>query len=170
MRRLVGAALLCAGGAALGFLSAARLGRRAADLEGLRAGVLSMERGLGGGLPTLEELLRQAARAAGGRGEAFFLHCADGLAGLSGQSFSALWEAELGTAGLELESGERAVLLRLGSVLGRYDAAGQAGALGCAAQELTVYLEQARERQGRLGRVYRAVGLCAGVFLAILLW
>lgn len=170
MRRLVGAALLCIGAAAPGFALAARLGRRVTDLEAMRAGVLAIERGLRSGLLPLEELLRQAARAAGGRGEVFFARCADGLAGLSGQSFSGLWEAELAASPLELEGGERGELRRLGGVLGRYDAAGQSAALSAAAQELSACLEQARERQGRLGRVYRAVGVCAGVFLAILLW
>ena len=72
MRRLVGAALLCIGAAAPGFALAARLGRRVTDLEAMRAGVLAIERGLRSGLLPLEELLRQAARAAGGRGEVFF--------------------------------------------------------------------------------------------------
>lgn len=170
MIRLVGAALVCAGAAGLGFGAAAGLGRRVRTVSEVRAGVRAMARGLESGLPPLEELLRNGAGAAQGQAGAFFAACADKIRRWDGTAFSALWETALEGAALPIEPEEEAVLRRLGSVLGRYDAAGQRLALEQAAAELGEILDKARERQERLGRVYRAVGVCAGLFAAILLW
>ena len=54
-------------------------------------------------------------------------------------------------------------------MLGRYEAARQGRALRETAQRLEEKLARARERTGRMGKVYGTLGVTAGAFLVIVL-
>ncbi len=168
MIRLMGAALLTAGGAALGLAGVARLEGRVRDLGALAAGLDAMERELGWRLAPLPDALETAGRAAGGGAARFFAQCA-GAAREGGRAFQELWRDSLEAAPLRLAEGDRALLRRLGQVLGRYDADSQRRALAEAVAELRALRAEAAEDRRRLGRVYGVLGVAGGLLLVILL-
>lgn len=169
MMRLIGAALLVAGSAALGFGAVGRLDGRVRDLQGLLAGVEALQRELGWRLADLSEALELAAGAAGGRPARFFRLCAGGAAQLEGRSFRQVWQQGLDRCQLRLDRADREPVEQLGAVLGRYDGDSQRQALESAAARLELRRAAAAEDRKRLGRVYGVLGMTAGLFLVILL-
>ena len=169
MLRLMGAALLTAGSAALGFGAVRRLDGRVRDLRGLLAGVETLQRELGWRLADLSEGLELAAGEVGGRPARFFRLCAQGAEHLDGRSFQQVWQAGLDECQLRLDREDREPVEQLGAVLGRYDGDSQRQALKGAAARLERRQAQAAEDRKRLGRVYGVLGMTAGLFLVILL-
>lgn len=169
MTRLLGAALVTAGCGALGLLGVARLDGRVRDLGELAAGLDALQRELGWRLSPLPQALDTAARAVRGPAAEFFAQCAQRAGGMDGQSFQQVWRDGLSAASLRLGPGDKALLERLGPVLGRYDGDSQRLALEDAAAGLRSLQGEAADDRKRLGRVYGVLGMAAGLFLAILL-
>ena len=169
MIRLVGAALTTAGCAALGLAGVARLEGRVRDLGELAAGLDAMRRELGWRLAPLPEALEAAGQAAGGNAAQFFTRCAQAARDLGGRAFQELWRDSLEEAPLRLAAGDRALLRRLGPVLGRYDGDSQRRALEEASAGLLALRASAADDRRRLGRVYAVLGVAGGLLLVILL-
>ena len=169
MIRLAGAALVTAGCGALGLAGTARLDGRVRDLGELAAGLDALRRELGWRLSPLPDALGEAARAARGPAGQFFAQCARGAGLPDGRAFQEVWREGLDGAPLRLKPGDRAVLERLGPVLGRYDGDSQRLALEDTAAGLRALREEAADDRRRLGRVYGVLGVAAGLLLAIVL-
>lgn len=170
MLRVVGAALLLAGGVGLGVTGVRRLESRVAALRSLTEMLELMERELDFRLPPMKELIGETARRSAEPAAGFLRACAQGMDGLEGQPLSGLWQraarAELpGLKPCDLEA-----LLSVGAVLGRYDAESQRGALSAARERLAGFWGDAVEERRRQGRVYGVLGAAAGAFLVILLF
>ena len=155
MTRLLGAALVVAGCAALGLGAAARLEGRVRDL--------------GWRLSPLPDALETAGGALRGPAAQFFAQCAQRARAPDAQAFQSVWRAELDAAPLRLKPEDRALLARLGCVLGRYDGDSQRRALEETAAGLRALQGEAAGERSRLGRVYGVLGVTAGLFAAILL-
>ena len=168
MLRLAGAALLVAGCGGLGFSAAPELARRAEVLRLLLGALEGMERELAFRLAPMPELLARAAETPPPVGE-LFRRCLAGLPELGEQPLSQLWRRAVAETPLSLEGPALLALEELGDVLGRYGGEEQRAALARAREELGRALELARLAAERQGRMYRALGLTAGAFLAILL-
>ena len=169
MMRLLGAVLVVAGCGALGLAGAARLDGRVRDLGELAAGLDTLQRELGWRLAPLPQGLDTAARAVRGPAAQFFAHCAREAGRQEGRSFQQVWREGLSAVPLRLASEDRALLERLGPVLGRYDGDSQRLALEDTAAGLRTLQGEAADDRRRLGRVYGVLGMTAGLFLAILL-
>ena len=168
MVRLMGAALVAAGGAALGFQAAARLRKQVRALEEMSQGLALLERELELSAPPLSQLLERGGSRCQGPARALFQGCAQGLDRLDREDFSSLWRRMVRER-TELTPEGQAVLLPLGDTLGRYDGERQREALSAARRrlgELAARLEADCRRQGR---VYQVLGLSGGAFLVILL-
>ena len=68
-----------------------------------------------------------------------------------------------------LKEEERALLHCLPDILGRYDAPGQAESLACFQREVERCIARGREELRSMSRVYGALGVTAGGFLALML-
>lgn len=169
MIRLVGAALLTGGSAALGFGAVGHLEGRVHDLRELVAGLELMERELSWRMAPLPEVLGRAAEERSGRPAQFFSLCAQGAEHLNGRSFCQVWRQAAEASQMRLERTDEALLEQLGGVLGRYDGESQKQALAAAVGRLEEQREQAEAQRDRLGKVYGVLGVTAGVFLLILL-
>ena len=169
MIRLVGAALLTAGGAALGFGAVRHLERRVRDLNLLSVGLAVMRRELDHRMTALPELLALAAKETKHEVSDFFRLCSVGASHLNGRAFRDIWKQGLELVHLHMEAEDLAVVERLGSVLGRYDGENQRQALDEARDRLDEQRKLASEQRNRLGKVYGTLGLTAGAFLVILL-
>ena len=169
MTRLLGAALVVAGCGALGLCAVARLEGRVRDLGELAAGLDALQRELGWRLSPLPDALEGAARSVHGPSAEFFARCAQRARSPDGQAFQEVWRDGLTAAPLRLKPEDRALLDRLGPVLGRYDGDSQRLALEDGAAALRSQQGAAADDRSRLGRVYGVLGTAAGLLTAILL-
>ena len=168
MIRLMGAALVAAGGALLGFQAAAGLGRRVRSVREMEAGLELLERELELSAPPLPRLLERGAEHSRGPARALFQGCVRGLDSLDREDFSTLWRRLVREqTGLPAEG--QAVLLPLGDTLGRYEGERQREALSAARRRLGELAGRLEADSRRQGRVYQALGLSGGAFLVILL-
>ena len=166
--RLIGAVLVAAGGAWIGFQAAASLRRRVQALREMADGLAVLERELELNAPPLPRLLAWGAVHSQGPALVLFEGCIQGLNNLAQEDFSSLWRRLVGEQEGLGRAGQ-ALLSPLGDTLGRYDATQQReriSALRHRLEELATRLEEDSRRQGR---VYQALGLSGGAFLVILL-
>ena len=168
MIRVMGAVLVAAGAAWIGFQAAAGLRRRVRALEEMAAGLALLERDLELTGPPLPQLLARGGARGQGPARALFLGCAQGMDKLAREDFSALWRRQLGLQE-ELGPEGQAILSPLGDTLGRYDSARQGEALSAARRRLEELSARLGEDSRRQCRVYQALGLSGGAFLVILL-
>lgn len=169
MIRMVGAALLTGGSAAIGFGAVRHLEGRVCDLRELITGFEVMRRELDWRMAPLPELLSLAGEESRGRPSVFFSLCARGSGQLNGRSFQQVWLQGMEAAQMRLEEADYVVVERLGGVLGRYDGDNQRQALDQVLARLEEQRKQAVDQRARLGKVYGTLGVTAGVFLMILL-
>ena len=153
MIRLIGAALVAAGGAWLGCLAAKELRSQVRAVRQMAEGLALLERG---------------AAHSGGPARALFQGCLQGMDSLDRECFSALWR-RLVPECRGLSSEGQAVLLPLGDTLGRYGEDRQREALSAARRRLEELAARLEADSRRQGRVYQALGLSGGAFLVILL-
>ena len=168
MMRLVGAALVAAGTAWLGFRAAAALGSRVRALEDMTQGLVLLEQELELDGPPLPELMERLARSGRGPAQALFRDCRQALDRLEEEPFPQAWHRlvrardELGRAGQE-------TLMPLGDTLGRCGCEDQRKAAACVRLRLAELARQAEEERRRQSKVYQVLGLSGGAFLVILL-
>lgn len=168
MVHLIGAALVAAGGALLGFQAAAGLRRRVRAVRETEAGLALLERELELSAPPLPRLLERGAEHSQGPARALFQGCLRGLDSLDQEDFSSLWRRLVREqTGLPAEG--QAVLLSLGDTLGRYEGERQREALSAARRRLEELAGRLEADSRHQGRVYQALGLSGGAFLVILL-
>ena len=89
MIRVMGAVLVAAGAAWIGFQAAAGLRRRVRALEEMAAGLALLERDLELTGPPLPQLLARGGARGQGPARALFLGCAQGMDNLAREDFSA---------------------------------------------------------------------------------
>ena len=169
MLKLLGAVLLTAGAAAMGFSASAQLGRRVKSLRALLGALELADRELSFRLTPIPELLDELSRRSQSPACGFFGRCLDGLDRLGERSLGQLWEEALADWPMDLAEEDREALAELGQVLGRYDGEGQREAIALTRARLEGNLTAAEaDRDGR-GRLYQALGMAAGSFFVILL-
>lgn len=167
MMRVMGAALLALGGGYMGFRASEELSHRAAVLDDLTASLALLEQNLSLGGYGLCECFRTLANRGGGEVRNFFSSCAEGMGALEKTPFPALWSGLCGELPIGAEG--QHILCRLGEVLGRCEAERQVRALRSAGEALSRLSGELREQYRCQGKVFQAVGVSAGAFLAILL-
>ena len=91
MIRLIGAALVAAGGAWLGYLAAKELRGQVRAVRQMAEGLALLERELELSAPPLIQLLERGAARSGGPARALFQGCLQGMDSLDRECFSALW-------------------------------------------------------------------------------
>ena len=165
MRLLAGALLIISGTTFCGAAAARRLSRRTRTLAALASALEMLSSEIEFRLSPLPVIMGRLAR----RYEALaplFEPCARDITNES--CFEANWSAALSTSELPLTGDERAMLLELGGVLGRYDADGQRNSLLQAKRRLSELLTAAREEQAAKTRLFGFMGVAAGLLLVIL--
>mgnify|MGYP001060410463 CR=1 FL=1 len=166
MVRLMGAVLIAAGCAVLGFRAAAGLQAQVRAVRQMAGGLALLEGELELSAPPLSQLMaRGAARS---QARALFQDCARGLTRLDREDFPSLWR-RLTAERTELGAEGQAVLLPLGETLGRCGADRQLEALSSARRRLEALSARLEADSRRQGRVYQVLGLSGGAFLVILL-
>ena len=170
MIRTVGTILLLTASISLGFGAAGGLKARVQDLKMLIHSLEIMERELEAHLTPLPQLLEMASNSTKKNVKEFYSLCKSGLDRQNGHSFCGIWSNAAEAAQLRILEQDLQLLVELGSVLGRYDAAGQCCALMETREKLTFALTEAEIQKNRLGNVYTTLGIASGAILSIVLW
>ena len=156
--RLLGAALLTAGGAFFGWSRVAARKRRLALLRALSAGLGQMEEELRALQTPLPDLFARL----GDRPFFSLLHL-----GFGSGSVEALWRRA--ALALELSDEEREALCAPAPFVGRYDAARQAGALALCRSRLDALADRLEAELNGSARSFCGLGAALGAMLAVLL-
>ena len=158
MLAVIGAALVAAGCAGLGFMAVRRLALRE---KTLRAWVLFTERAereIGfclTPLPGLAALLTHPSLAR------FALYLQKEYTPFCGRAFSEIWESA--ARELDLPEEDRELVSSIGGILGRYDADNQARGLAQTRARLNEALSRASLARAAYSRVYGALGVVCGL-------
>lgn len=168
MVRLMGAVLVAAGCAWVGFQVSEGMRRRVAELRELARGLALVERELELWAPPLPQLMERAAAHSRGAAQRLFRACYQGLDRLDREDFPTLWR-RLVEEERSWRGEERELLVPLGELLGRYDGPAQRDGVAAVRARLEELADRAQADCRRQGRVYRALGLSGGAFLVILL-
>lgn len=165
MVRLAGGGLVWLGCVLCGLCAAGGLRSRVNLLEEIVQALGLLERELTLNHTPLPELLEQLACRTSGQGSRLFRDCYSSFE--KGNSFTYAWNTSLRKVWLKEE--ERALLHCLPDILGRYDALGQAQTLARFRREVEGCAARSREELCSMSRVYGALGMTAGGFLALML-
>lgn len=165
---MIGALLLFCGTAAIGFGAAAGLRKRTNALLSFLGGLTIMEVEMQFRLTPMPDLLDKLATETGGAAGEFFALCRDSLFRLADAPLSQLWREALHSRGGMLAEEDRRVLEQLGAVLGCYDVDGQLSAIEEARKRLEECHRHAEARQVNLGKMYRVLGMAAGIMSVLL--
>ncbi len=169
MIKALGALLVVSCCTLLGLATVGRSAQRLRSLRSLLAALEEMKAELGTLLTPLPELALTLRLRAEQPAAEFFSRVYR-LSEKKRLPFREAWErAAEETEALCLRPEEMKALSALGAVLGRYDAETQCEAVEHAIQRLTLFRELEEQDRSRKNRVSTALGLGAGVTLAILL-
>lgn len=168
MIRLLGAVLVAAGTAWLGFRASAALRDRVGALKDMAEGLALMERELELDAPPLPRLMERLAIRGQGPAGVLFQDCRRALDHLEDESFSLAWR-RLAAEREELGEDGRQALLPLGDTLGRCECEQQQKAVDCVRRRLEELAQRAEEVHRHQGKVYQVLGFSGGAFLIILL-
>lgn len=169
MVKLAGIVLLLTGSVGLGLSAIRRLEHRVTTLRALTDALQVMECEMDFHIPTMKEMLLEAAQRTKEPASRFLSACAQGMEELQERPLFDLWKQCMLDELPELTPCDLDALLALGEILGRYDAEGQRNAIAAARSRLSDCLADAREERRRKGRVYGALSVTAGMFAVILL-
>ena len=170
MIRAAGAALLLCGSAFLGWLGAGQLDIRVRVIRQMLSAVQTARRELAFSLTPVPKLLSVLEQQSEGQMKAFFASCREALPHLNTMSLGELWTKALKETELPAQPEELHLFASLGEVLGRYDSEGQEEYFSFLTEELERCQRAAEEERGRMGKVYRVLGVTAGGFLVVLLF
>lgn len=169
MLRTLGAILVVGCCSLLGLVTAGRSAQRLRSLGSLLSALEQMTAELAGLLMPLPELML-SLRIRAEQPAAEFFAKVYWLAEKKRLPFCDAWEqAVKETEALCLRPEEEKALAALGAVLGRYDADTQCAAADRLIGQLTLFRELEEKDRARRGKVSAALGLGAGITLAILL-
>jgi stage III sporulation protein AB len=112
-------------------------------------------------------MMRRVTEQTKGKVSKFYALCELGLEAGESESFAAIWKEALSTAELHINQRENMILQNVGNILGRYDANSQCSALLTVRERLSSALEEAKELNERMGKVYRILGITAVAIFVI---
>jgi len=164
----VGAFILITAAALLGHLYARERERRVRHLETLIHSLELLETEVVYGLAYLVDACR---RVASDQAECRSLYAVAATRMIAGAPAGAAWQSGVRALLRQSALSEEDVrpLEMIGSVLGQCSADDQKRHLRLARRQINVRLAEARERLPQVARLWRTLGLCAGVAIALLL-
>ncbi len=169
MVRILGAVLVVGCCSLLGLVTAGRSAQRLRSLRSLLSALEQMKAELSELLMPLPELMLGLRLRAEQPAAEFFAQVG-WLTEKKRLPFRTAWEqAAEETESLCLRPEETKALSALGAVLGRYDAETQSAAVERTIRQLTLFRELEEKDRARRNKVSAALGLGAGITLAILL-
>lgn len=169
--KVTGICLILCSSTSIGFLLSNNLKDRIEELEVIKKLLLLLRGEIKYNHSTLSEAFRVIARRLKPPYGTLLLTVSEEMDSMCGQTLAQIWghciEKELGESALKREDKEK--LTALGGQLGYLDMEMQLGTIELYLEQIQEEIKNARESQKRNGRLYRAMGVMAGIFLAILM-
>lgn len=169
MIHFLGKCLLLAGCAALGVGRARELRERVSCLEGFRNALEILERELAFASPPVAVLLDRMEEGSRGVVKEFLGRCRERFQQEEDARWGIVWRETLGEITLPLRPDDKLLLAEPADVLGKYDEESQRLTIRRLLVRLETQIREAREESRRMGRVFGAMGVAAGLFCVILL-
>lgn len=169
MLKLFGTCFLLLGGIWFGVSSAGRLSGRVKQLRSMISAFALLEWELDYNLASVKELMLKTAEKSGEPSASFLRECAEEFTRQEGHELSKIWNKTAKTNLSCLNHYDLEEICSVGAVLGRYDEESQKKSLRCAREKLMLQMKEAEENQKNMSRVYGAVGIAGGAFLALIL-
>jgi stage III sporulation protein AB len=152
----------------LGF--AAGLKTRVKSLSGLVSALSIMKSEICDLLTPMPELMELLAEQSALPVKSLFINCLNCMKEGRTTSFSRAWDYAIReTTSLQISPDEMLALSELGMSLGRYDIDEQRTALSRTIQKLEIFLQQAEDEKRGKGKVCAAMGVSAGLMIAIIM-
>ena len=168
MLRILGALLLTGGCTAFGVQASARLGKRVTYIAAWRMAIEQLRAEMSCRVRALPELAKHLAETAPQGLCDDFHKLAEMLQRPNDERYAHIWTRWVKTLPL-IHAEERAVIVDLGQLLGRYELDSQLTAMDSAEARLAQIEERAQVRKDKLSRLYAASGLLGGAAMAVVL-
>lgn len=172
MLKLCGAVLVILAFSLAGFQYAKRFRERPEQIRQLRTAITSLETEIGYGLRPLQEALSLIAERSGSPLRELLERCGQRLRELEGEStYYCLKQAvEESWSLTAMKNGEKEIFLDICKNLGQSDRQTQLQHLTLAKQNLEIEEQKARAEQQQYEKMYKTLGVLAGVLVIILLY
>ena len=172
--RLTGIACIVAGTSTYGFWLSGRYSGNLAELEQLRHMIFLLKGQILYANAPLHEAFETVGHRTEGHLAELFIRVAERTEQQQGESFSAIWKAEVERLGQEndvslLSKADRKSLAALGDHLGFLDREMQERNLLLYLEQLDLRIQDMREHKKERCRLCTSLGVMSGLFLAILL-
>ena len=168
MTHVLGAFLLILALSGFGVIQTMELKQRPRELRMMIDAMALLRNDIVSRMLPLPDALAHAGGSCSGLARYFLITVSDRL-GNSSEQFSSIWEGSVDLLNI-LSREDRAVLCRLGSHLGRFDAAAQGEAIDACILSLKQNEAQACEYEKQYSRLYTGLGLTLGAMLAVVLY
>jgi len=170
MIKALGAILIICGTSAWGISGVIKLRHRCSILAQLTGAAATIRSEITTRLTPVPDLITRLTRETTAPCSLFFKNVEARLGDIGVRTLYDIWNGALdNTPELSLSSDERNALREIPRALGRYDLEEQRLALSHTERQLDSFLQRAREAQVRDSKIKGAVGVCAGIFIVLLL-
>lgn len=172
MLKLAGAMCVIFAGTMLGFYQALQLSTRTRQIRQVMQGLQRLETEITYSFTPLSQALRQVADSLAGPVAHLFRRSAEALEEKETATVQEGWRlaVEECWSRTAMKRPERDAVLQLGAVLGKSDRSDQAKHLRMTVSLLTAEEAEAAEENRRYGKMWRSLGLLAGVLIVILMY
>lgn len=169
--KTAGICLVLFSSTAIGFWCSGRLKERIEELETIRRLLLMLRGEIKYTRSTLTEAFGTIGRRLREPYGSLLLNTADAMEQMQGQTLSQIWEQCVEEALKEsaLTKEDKEKLIHLGSQLGYLDTEMQLSTIELYLEQTQEEIKNAAENFKRNGRLYRTMGIMAGIFLVILM-
>lgn len=171
MMKVIGCVLVIAGCGAIGFFQAEKMRKRLMEMQYVRRYVLFMKGEIRCGNRTIPETLLQLEKRANGIWKLFFKRTGEKLWNTSNGTLACVWskEVENSLSRSFLREEDKKEWRELGENLGYLDREMQLNLLEIYEEHIMDSIEREKERMGTQTKLYQALGVMSGIFLAIVL-
>lgn len=169
MLKFVGAAFVAGASLMVGWAARQGLGTHLALLRQLRLALDVMQSEMELNMPPLAKLFEAVGQSAGGEIGAFFAGTGEKMAMVTGRPPVMAMKLQMEERPLYLPVEEKAMLMELGGVLGRYDLGGQARAIKLYRDRVDRLIEASESVQAQKARAWMTASVCSGLMLILLM-
>lgn len=171
MVKIIGCILVITGCSAIGFFEADKMRKRLLEMQYIRRYVLFMKGEIRSGNKTIPETLLQLGKRANGIWKNFFQKTGEKLWDTSNGTLDKVWRMQVqdSLAKSYLRDEDKRQWIELGENLGYLDREMQLNLLAVYEEHLSESIEREKEQIATHTKLYQALGVMSGVFLAIIL-
>lgn len=120
-------------------------------------------------MPPLSQLFETVGRQTGGEIGDFFMGTGHKMAAVTGRPPQTAMKLQLEDCPIYLPRDETAMLMEMGSILGRYDLGGQARALNLFRTRVDGLIQTVQSARAQKSKAWMTASVCSGLMLVLLM-